>query len=547
MYENMEWQRKFDSNISMKDNSKNNNKQEPVKDALLEMKSLESSMKQTTTDAVKALLHEKVAEEFNRLLSEADDTDYDETDLDQTQDNAPADNDTPTPEDNINEPSMDNGEEGNLDTIDNDTEPSDDDAWAEYEDYKTDDNVYDLRDADQDTCYKVFKMLDNDQQVVVVSDDDGSIQIKDNETGAEYIVKKDDNAEAPIEDTPEDDGIAEFDDTDDQGEDTPVGDDMPADTDSDDLDVNLDDTEGGDEDNTEDESDDDTEDDDNFKQESEEGDDDDTIFEIALNDEEGEVNEDLGYTTDYQKKTAMTTPPNSEPAKASSTYSMDKGVPTGTEKPYGKSKGDPQPFDKSIKENDGENPEGEEEQVEEATNVGGFVQQNSTSKSHIPDANGRGARNASKAGKHTGTEVPRYTEAQMENIKRKAESIFNENKQIKATLNEIKNKLYQAAVTNKNLGQIIKLITENTTTAQEKKDIIYRFGKEANTIEKSDKLYNIISEELKKVEHINNPDKNFNRIVNENVDKNNNIINQSVYKSKDLLESINLMNRMRKL
>ena len=32
----------------------------------------------------------------------------------------------------------------------------------------------------------------------------------------------------------------------------------------------------------------------------------------------------------------MTTPSNNEPAKSSETYSMDGGVPTGTEKPYGK-------------------------------------------------------------------------------------------------------------------------------------------------------------------------------------------------------------------
>ena len=49
-----------------------------------------------------------------------------------------------------------------------------------------------------------------------------------------------------------------------------------------------------------------------------------------------EVNEDLGYTTDYQKETAMETPSNDEPSDSSETYSMDGGVPTGTEKPFGK-------------------------------------------------------------------------------------------------------------------------------------------------------------------------------------------------------------------
>ena len=270
--------------------------------------------------------------------------------------------------------------------------------------------------------------------------------------------------------------------------------------------------------------------------------------------EEEQVNEDgnLGYTTNYQKKTAMTTPDNHEPAKASQSYSMDNGVPTGTDKPYGKNKGDNQPFDKNVTEGCDECDEnacptdGDEEQVEEGTNVGGFVQQNSTSKSHVPNSNGRKARNMSKGGEHTATSTPRYSEAQMESIKAKAKEIFNENKKIRMVLENVKSKLQQAALVNKNLGMILKLVTENSTTQEEKHNIIRRFNDEATDINKSEQLYESISKELKNVNRSSNVSNVMNgSALTENVNKKQ--INETkVYQSQDLLKSLNLMNRMSK-
>ena len=74
-----------------------------------------------------------------------------------------------------------------------------------------------------------------------------------------------------------------------------------------------------------------------------------------FDDDEAEVELELesknivGYTDDYQKETAMTTPDNHEPANPKTTYSMDAGVPKGTEKPWAQD-GDRQPFDESIDE-----------------------------------------------------------------------------------------------------------------------------------------------------------------------------------------------------
>lgn len=60
-----------------------------------------------------------------------------------------------------------------------------------------------------------------------------------------------------------------------------------------------------------------------------------------------------------------------------------------------------------------------------------------------------------------------------------------------------KNKLEEALVVNNNLGKIVKLVTEHSTTKKEKIDIIKRFGSNIKTVEQSNFLYETISNELK--------------------------------------------------
>ena len=66
---------------------------------------------------------------------------------------------------------------------------------------------------------------------------------------------------------------------------------------------------------------------------------------------ECECNEsNTGYiTSDYQKETAMTTPDNHEPANPKTTYSMDGGAPTGTEKRWA-NQGSKAPYDEDVNE-----------------------------------------------------------------------------------------------------------------------------------------------------------------------------------------------------
>lgn len=255
------------------------------------------------------------------------------------------------------------------------------------------------------------------------------------------------------------------------------------------------------------------------------------------------VNEDLGYTTDYQSDTAMTTPSNRETANPRNTYSMDDGVPTGVEKPWPGKSGNMKPFGDNVNENDDCEVEvemGDDDQVEEATNVGGFVQQNSTSKSHVPNSDGRSARNQSKGGEYSSTQNPRYTGTQMENIMRKANAIFNENKQLKGIISQLRTQINEAIVLNYSLSKVTKLVTENSTSKDEKVDIIHRFN-EARTINEAKELYQKIDNELKNINRINS----INKIVDGQLaESKNNIVETPMYQSDDLTETLSLMYRM---
>jgi len=158
----------------------------------------------------------------------------------------------------------------------------------------------------------------------------------------------------------------------------------------------------------------------------------------------------------------------------------------------------------------------------------------------VPAANGdeyrrQGMQKTSKGTKYRAT----GSESTNEAIVKKANAIFEENKQLKKALSDFRATLSEAAVTNVNLGKIIKLLSENTTTMDEKKEIIARFGKEAKTVEQSNALYESISAELKKKATMNiNEEKQFtansSKMINET----------QIYKSKDVLETLDMMHRV---
>lgn len=259
---------------------------------------------------------------------------------------------------------------------------------------------------------------------------------------------------------------------------------------------------------------------------------------------------ELGYTDNFQNKTAMTTPSNNEPANPKTTYSMDDGAPTGTEKRWA-NKGDKAPFDKEVSEEvefeiecDGTNCD--KEKVDETMTTqeqgpynrgNGMVHTNTNSKA----AKGR---NAHAGGQQiSGTADNSYSEAKLESIKRKANAIFNENKELKALVPQMKQQLMEAIVINKSMGNLMKIVMENSTSLNEKKEIFARFSG-VKTIEESDNLYKTISEELKR----EGKTINVNNVINSQLaESKNNIVETPMYQSDDLSQTLSLMKRMSRL
>lgn len=366
----------------------------------------------------------------------------------------------------------------------NDAENSE---WDDLEQYKDEDGEYDLRSMDKDELVKVLKVMSPDDAVRIVKNDDDSLTVTDEANDEEFDLElvNDDDEEIDID-------VEDDDDFDDDEE----------------VELEI-------EDDKDDFSDDD---DDDF---------DDDVIEIDLDES------NLGYTDNYQKKTAMTTHDNHEPANPHSTYSMDGGVPKGTEKPWvgGKQKS---PFNDDVNENcETTIQEGGAFGKAAARTAGKQRRNNSSGQGGQP----YGGRHNSVAG-----EYKDYQEtAVSENIKKKANQIFVENKQLKSLMKKLQNQVNEAIVVNQSLANVIKLINENATTVNEKKEILRRFN-DCTTKEESNKLYSTISEELKRSGKTHsNVTETINSQLSESRDR---AVETPMYQSQDLSETISFMNRL---
>ena len=416
---------------------------------ILEAEKLSEALKEGTQNSLKDIMNEAI----NRLIMESDD----ENDEDKFEVEDVETEETPTSD----ETGCEDGE------CVNDTEEGEegDDEWSDMEEYKVGDNDYDFTGVDGDEILKIYNKLGDDDQIFVKKDEDGNYEVKDEETGAEYVIEL--NADPAESDESEDD-FAEGDGDDDE-----------------DIEIEMD-----------------------YDSEPE---DDEVEFEFGDDEDENKEDDEmlneteLGYTNKYQDNVMPGLKMN-EPANDKATYSMDGGAPKGTERPYsGYEKKDGDPFKDEVSEGlETTAPEalasvtGGTSPLEEAQD--GFVEKNTTTKtlgSNTERYTGeKKARNASVAGERkTGTAKQSVSEAFVRNIVEKAKQIQNENKQYEQALAKIKVSLQEAAVLNVNLAQIVKLLSENTTNASEKKAIVERFNN-VKTIKESKTLYDTIKREL---------------------------------------------------
>lgn len=369
-----------------------------------------------------------------------------------------------------------------------------DDFMAQYQ--AGDEDTLDLTgEQDIQNVLKVYRALSDDDQVVV-KQDGGKINLQDNGTGAEYIIDlgtdgADASAEPAVEDGEAEQLAEEFDG-------------------------------------------------DNFEENPDEMKNEETLFEI-----------DLGYTDNYQDKDPIAGLSNSEPSKSG--RSWHKGVPTGTEKPWAgkgtEKKGDP--FDKNVNENltqldddyfaAGLNDTGVAEvETEDGMpfdkKVGNVDENQTTSKYQKRHEVKTKATNSGEKKNPMQTRNTSIENEYSAEINETIKKLKAKNRKLNEAVKDLHKGLKEAYMTNVNLGKITKLFLENTTTQAEKLNIVERFSNEAKTPKQAQALYESISKELSKKTVVDESKVTEKTVVTES--------KAPVYKSQDLLNTIDLMNRV---
>lgn len=445
---------------------KNNTAEKTIQEA----EKITKALKEGTEKSIRAIIDEAVAKLVQEGCNEEDEEDgYSVEDV--NTDDTSAAEETPAIEDG-----GDAADEGDAEGGENDGEeggePEDadnaeDDTWADLEDYKVGDNDYDFTGVNGDEILKVYNKLGDDDQIFVKKEEDGVYSVKDDETGAEFVIELDPYAEqADAEDADAESG-EEFDE---EGE--GLGDESDNE-----FEFEL----GDDEDGTE------GDEDENFGGEDGIKDEDEIELDINNDDDDNELNEDLGYTDSYQKDVFAKKPNMNEPADSKTTNDWDAGAPKGSEKPWA-GKGDTKPFEKKVNEC-GTAENAEEANLEEDGN--GLNTKHSMKKTQNRlNKDAKNQKVVSQNGEYKGN-----IEESVKKIVAKARAIQAENKQYAAMVSKIKQSLYEAAVLNVNLGKLVDILVNETTTKDEKKKICERFNN-AKTIAEGKALYNTIKSEL---------------------------------------------------
>lgn len=401
---------------------------------ILDAEKITKALKEGTEKQLQSILNEALS----NIIKE-------DEDIEEVEDEVVADDgyeveDVETEETSIDDETPEvEGEEAEVE----DTEDAEDE-WSDFEEYKVGDNDYDFTGVDGEMALKVYNKLNDDDEIFVTKDEDGNYEFKDEETGAEYVIELDadgNNEEAEVEDDldldAEGDEEEEFEiDLGDEGEGE----------DDEELEIELD-----------------VVDDEEAEDESE--DDDELLSE-----------EDLGYTDSYQKDVFAKKPNMSVPGDNNEDWS--EGVPTGAEKPWA-GKGDMKPFGEKKQELD-----------ENGNGLNAKHSMKKTQNRLNKDAQGQHV--ASEEGEYKGT----LSEDKARKIINAAKAIQAENKLYKESIEKIKKSLVEAAVLNVNLGKIVSLLVNETTTKEEKQNILERFNN-VKTLKEGNALYESIKKELR--------------------------------------------------
>jgi hypothetical protein len=511
-------------------------------------------LEESTKESLSSLLDEKVNRSLRQMLAESDDDSYEEevtTEIpDMNQDSEENNGDETEKTDGDINIDLESGDAEDKVCKDGECEDNTegDDVWSTIEDCEDSDGEYDLRGKDIESVIEILntiKQMAPETDVRVIKTSDNRIKV--------------------------------------EGEDETAGDDIDnggeMDTEPNEFEFEIDtESDATDGDNTID-SEIENQDDDNEND-----------FEIELGNNDDETNDDdmlnegnvdLGYTTNYQGMSALTMPNDKGEGEGDSRF--DGGAPKGganNKKRWvghdGQNGGNPysnktkQPMTEETNEC-GLNGCGTDECNEEAL----FEIDLSGNENMSPDANVDETHTRGMARKHNSVgrkEVPntsvqsdeedtrnvivgaeqkrncskRTNESRMAEIDKQANTIIAENKELKNIAAQLKQQLSEAVLINASLAKVIRLVTENATSRDEKINILNRFNK-VKSLNECKSLYTQISAELANAHSVNN--NLLNKQLTEAKGQNKNMIVETnmLNQSEDLRQILDLNERLMRL
>ena len=430
-----------------------------IEEALMDMKNIEAAIKANSKEILRSILKEEIEGYVKESMSE-DDKDYDEEEIGVDNDEIATDDELPTDEFPVDAEAGGEEEVAELPIGGGEEEVSDDDELPVN---------LDMTGASDDDVIAVYKKLSGDDEIEVVSDKE--VRITDPVSGSQYIVKLGgeggNTSDLPIENEPE------------MGLEPEVGDEpeIDVDLDAEAPEIDADDTEIGADETGEEEEEDEKE---NPFGES-------VVYEIELQDDEENTNEDIVRGKGHDKEVMTITAPNKgniESQKAPKDTDSGDNLDGGFDD------------EQSFADDGGTEIMAEEEEIEESEEpIEEKIQigkgRNVTNgKTSIVGAGGK-ANNVGD-GKVTAESIAKKYNA----LLKEAIQLKKENGEFKTSLAKFRDMLSETVVFNSNLAHVVRLFTEHTTTKDEKKQIIARFDGSVGSIKESQKLYKTIVSEL---------------------------------------------------
>ena len=532
-----------------------------IKSLVADKDAMAKVLEESTKESLSSLLDESVNRSLRQMLAESDNDSYEEEVTTEKPDfnsepemNQDGEGDAPEGDGDINL-DLGSGEEGaeGGENAEGAEGAEGDDVWAGLEDCKDSDGEYDLRGKDIESVINILQTIEKmapETDVRIIKNSDDTIEVEGQEGAAG------DDIDNGGEMNAEPNGF--------EGE---MGAEMGA-------------VDGGDGMDAGDEG---------------QGGDDETYFELELDDNDETPNDDmvnegnvnLGYTDNYQNKSAMTMPNDKGEGEGDSRF--DGGAPTGganNKKRWvghdGQNNGNPysektkQPMTEEANECDANGCSAEEcneEAIFEVDLGGGatpsmssepsleegastitrnnaYVNSTGRNQIHNPEQDDKVRNGHREAEQKRGTGDGRGTngtnESRIAEISRQANAIMAENKELKDIAAQLKQQLSEAVLINASLAKVIRLVTENATSRDEKINILNRFNK-VTSLNECKNLYNQISAELAKAQTTNNNLLNKQLTEAKGQNKNMMVETNMLNQSEDLRQILDLNERLMKL